>query len=207
MHPMRIAVAALALFNVLFFGWAKLSDSKPSPTVSSSQLAALKLIAARGLSPIRCMSLGPFADSALLSAPNVALSAAGLVSRVRRVERSVSGGWWVYIGSQNSRSQRQQAMARLRRAGIVEVAEITFAPGDERISAGIFGDHEHAMLTAAKITTARLTPTIEERTSLATDWWLDVDVKRELAPPAVKTLTTGVSGLAWTECPPSPVSG
>jgi hypothetical protein len=204
---MRIAVGALLLFNLLFFGWAKLSDSKLSPTVSAPQLAALQLIPAHGLLPTRCMSLGPFTSNALLTAPTAALSAAGLFSRARRAEHSVSSGWWVYVGGQNSGAQRRLAMTRLRRAGVTEIAEITLAPGDERISAGIFSDHERAMFTAAKVITARLTPTVEERTSSTSDWWLDADIKREVAPPAVSTLKTTVAGLAWSECPPSPASG
>ena len=210
MRRMRIAVGALLLFNLLFFGWAKLSDSKPSPTVSAPQLAALKLIPAHGLLPTRCMSLGPFTDNASLAASTAALSAAGLVARSRKAEHSVSGGWWVYIRGQESRAQRRLAMTRLRRAGVTEIAEITLAPGDERISAGIFSDHEHAMFTAAKVITARLIPTVEERTSSASDWWLDSDIKREMALPAVNTLTTEAAaapGLAWSECPPSPASG
>jgi hypothetical protein len=203
MRHMRIAIAALVLFNLLFFGWAKLSESKPSPTVSAPQLATLKLIPAQGLLPTRCMSLGPFTDNALLTAPTAALSAAGLVPRARRAEHSVSGGWWVYVGGQISRSQRRLAMARLRRAGVTEIAEITLAPGDERISAGIYSDHERAMFTAAKVITARLTPTVEERTSSASDWWLDADIKREASLPPVNTLTTTVPGVAWSECPPA----
>jgi hypothetical protein len=207
MRHMRIAVAVLLLFNLLFFGWAKLSDSRPSPTVSAPQLATLKLIPAHGLLPTRCMSLGPFADAAALTAPAAVLTTGGLATRSRKAERTVNSGWWVYIGGQNSRAQRRLAMARLRRSGVTEIAEITFAPGDERISAGIYSDHERAMFTAAKVITARLTPTVEARTSSATDWWLDADIKREVALPAVSTLTTTVPGVAWSECPPSPASG
>jgi hypothetical protein len=60
------------------------------------------------------------------------------------------------------------------------------------------------MFTAAKVITARLTPTVQERTSSTSDWWLDADLKREVALPPVNTLTTPVPGLGWTECPPSP---
>ena len=207
MRHMRIAVGALVLLNLLIFGWAKMTELKQSPTVSAPQRSTLQLIPARALLPTRCMSLGPFADAASLNAPAAALSTGGLTARRRKAEHSVSSGWWVYIGGQNSRAQRRLAIARLRRSGVTEVAEITFAPGDERISAGIFSDHERAMFTAAKVITARLTPTVEERTSSASDWWLDADLKREAALPPVNTLTTAVPGLAWTECPPSPASG
>jgi hypothetical protein len=210
MPRMRIAVAALLLLNVLLYGWAKLSDSRPAATISEPQLATLKLIPAKVLSPTRCMSLGPFGSNSELTTPAAALAGNGLKARNRQAEHAVSGGWWVYVNGLGSRFDRRRALARLRRAGVSEVAEISFAPGDERISAGIYSDHERAMFIAAKVITAQLKPTVEERTSSVSDWWLDTDIQREATLPVVSTLIAGTKvaqGLAWSECPPPSAGG
>ncbi len=203
---MRIAVGALVLLNVLIFGWLRMSDSKPTLAVSAPQLTALKLVPAQALSLNRCMSLGPFTDPTTLNAPAAALASRGFVTRSRRAEHSVSGGWWVYVGGLSAAQQRQQAIARLRRANVKEVAEISFGAGDERISAGIFSDHERALRIAELVKSALLIPTVEERLSTASDWWLDADIKRESALPAVATLvaaTPATAALGWSDCPPA----
>lgn len=210
MSRMRIAAGVLLLLNVLIFGWTRLSSSRPTAVVSEPQLGALKLVAAQALSPTHCMSLGPFLDPTTLGAPAAALATHGLPARSRMAQHNVSGGWWVYIAGLPSKAQRRRAMENLKRAGVKEVAEITLSEGNQRISAGIFSDHDHALAVATMVRRAQLEPVVEERVTSASDWWLDADIKRESTPPALASLaapTRATASVGWAECPPSAGGG
>ena len=209
MGGVRIIAVVLLLSNLMFFGWSLLPSAQPTG-VTSEQSSDLQLKPAIALAPTRCLSLGPFSDAAALSAPVTALTARGVEARSRMSESITNNGWWVYVSGLKPASQLRAAMTKLRKAGIKDVAEIDFGAGDERLSVGIFSDHDRALSAAGVARTVRLSPTIEERQRATNEWWLDADIKREVSPPQAALLFSTTStqlAPSWSECPPKAAGG
>jgi hypothetical protein len=202
MRGMRIFVVSLLLVNIAFFAWTRRPTTEATAT-TRVESAAPALSAPQQLSPLRCQTMGPFPNAEDLAVPAAALKVRGLSSRTRRTEKGVNNGWWVYVAGLTSPAQLRAAENRLRKAGIKDVAEISFSNGDDRISVGIFSEHDRALNAADIARASNLTPTIEERLKSSSEWWLDIDLKRELAPPTVAALLGASSTqrtAAWTDC-------
>ena len=138
-------------------------------------MAPLQLAAARSAPATRCQSLGPFTDSTQMLSVSAALTARGIGSLVRQVERKVADGNWVYIDGLTSIAERQRVLQKLKRSGLRDVAEMTDPQYSDRISAGIFIDPSGAEERAASVRAAGFEPKVEERHRAVPERWLNVE--------------------------------
>ena len=137
---MRFVVFVLVIANVGFFGWSYWQGAQAQPVQPPAAVAPLQLATARTMPATQCRSLGPLHDSEQALAVSAALTARGVGSLVRQIDRKVTEGNWVYIDGIKSVAERQRALQKLRRAGLRDVAEMPGAQYAGRISAGIFVD-------------------------------------------------------------------
>ena len=201
---MRIAVLVLLLANLGFFSWSYLQGSQPAEVPPPPAVASLQLAASRAAPATRCQSLGPFTDSTRMLSVSAALTARGIGSLVRQVERPVTDGNWVYIDDLKGAADRQRVLQSLKRAGLRDVAEMTEPQYAGRISAGIFMDPRGADERAASVRAAGFTPKIEVRQHVVPERWLNVEWPIGAAPIAPAELGVAEGGdvhLSWAECP------
>ena len=201
---MRIVVLVLLLANLGFFGWSYLQGAQAEEAPAPAAVAPLQLAAARSAPATRCQSLGPFTDSTQMLSVSAALTARGIGSLVRQVERKVTDGNWVYIDGLKSVAERQRALQKLKRAGLRDVAEMSDAQFSDRISAGIFMDPRGAEERAANVRAAGFEPKIEERQHAVPERWLNVEWNVGAAPivPAELGLAVAAdSPVSWADCP------
>jgi hypothetical protein len=207
---MRNFVYALLAANLLFFGWARWLDV-PSPARSNAaDGAALQASAAKPGPPAHCLSLGPFTDANQVFTTSAALTARALNAQVRQLEHRVTTGWWVYVGGLASAGVRQGARQKLNQAGIHDVGSVPGELASDRISVGIFSEHDGALKRAAEVEAAHLTPTIEERQKTVAERWLNVEFQHDAAPPAPAELGVATGNdppPTWVECPVPAASG
>jgi hypothetical protein len=207
---MRVLIYVLLLANLLFFGWARWVDSPVPRRGDAAATAALQAGAAQPRAPTRCLSLGPFTDSNQVFTTSAALTARALSAQVRQLEHKTTSGWWVYVGGLGSAAVRQGARNRLTKAGIRDVGSVAGEVAGDRISVGIFSEHEGALKRAAEVEAANVTPTIEERQRSVAEHWLNVQFQRDATPPAPAELgitSNNDPAPSWVECPIPAASG
>lgn len=226
---MRALLLALALFNLLFFGWSHWID-KPSagrsgatgvsalqlapepvamPSAAVSPAAPPALTGAAAAAPaatsaaVRCATLGPIADRAAASAVITALQARNLSPRLREAKAEAADGYWVYIDNLRDAVERTRALKRLARAGVNDAAALA---SSGQVSVGLFSEKTGADMRAAAVRSAGLEPVIEARTRQVNEYWFDVSLADDIPLPAVSALIAGLdipTEPAWRACPAS----
>ena len=226
---MRALVLALALINLLFFGWSYWID-KPqalgtnATTIPQLQLAPAAEPAATDPAPTaatplastpapaapptatasaasRCASLGPLTDQAAATAVNTALLARNLNPRQRLASGQIPDGYWVYIDNLRDGAARSRALKRLARAGVNDAAALA---SSGQVSVGLFSEKSGADMRAAAVRAAGLEPVTESRTHAQNQYWFDVDLANDIPLPAVAAVVAGLNveaEPAWRACP------
>jgi hypothetical protein len=212
MRAVRIVTVMLLLVNICFFGWSYWQGAQADelPASASAPVAPLQLATVRSAAATHCQSLGPFTDSAQMLSVSAVLTARGLGSLVRQVERKVPDGTWVYIDGLKSIAERGRVVQKLRRAGIHDVAEMPEADYSERVSAGIFLDPKGAEQRAAQVRAAGFEPKVEERQRTVAERWLNVEWSVGATPATPTELGASESAQAaigWVDCPAAASSG
>jgi hypothetical protein len=201
---MRILVLVLVLANLGFFGWSYWQGAQAEDAPVSATVAPLQLATARVAPATHCQSLGPFSDSTQMLSVSAALTARGIGSLVRQVERKVPDGNWVYIDGMKSVADRQRALQKLKRSGLRDVAEMSDAQYIERISAGVFLDPNGAQERAAKVRAAGFEPVVEQRLRVVAERWLNVEWNvgsTPIAPADLGVPASAEAPLSWADCP------
>lgn len=207
---MRIVVLILLLANICFFGWSRLQGARATVASPQPQIPSLQLATARQAPTTQCHSIGPFSEEKQMQSVAAALTARGIGSLARTVERQLPNGQWVYIEGFNSATDRQHALQKLKHAGLKDVAEMSDPQYSGRISAGIFFDPKGAQSRAARVRDAGFQPVIEERLRTVSERWLDVElnVGIEPMPPAeLGVVGPTAATITWSDCTPRAGSG
>jgi len=213
-NPARLATVrnlliALAVVNLLFFGWSHWIDKPAAGQHPIAGVPAIRVVA-EGAAPaaavptpaanVRCASLGPLPDEVVASVVGTALRARNFTPRERDVQTEQADGYWVYIDNLRDASSREQALKKLARAGVRDAAALT---NSGQVSVGLFSAQAGANLRAAAVRAAGLEPVIEARTHQVKEYWFDIDVASDTPLPAVNTLVQGLNLAAppaWGAC-------
>jgi hypothetical protein len=224
-RAVRVAVYALVLINLLYFGWAEWIDvpapPPPSPIAGlprltlASDLPAAKRPAAGSKMVLetpapQCVSVGPFDDPAIAAQAGDVLKAKSFAPQQRAVESPAVRRFWVYLDAFRSDASEMRVLHRLERAGIDDAEAMPASAGGRRVSLGLFTDHDRAGRRMKAVQSMGFKPVMTERILPGMVYWLDLTLPNaSTAVPLkdVSTLEPGGSGsvISVQRCP-SPTS-
>ena len=205
----RVIVIALLACNLILLGVHTLGnrsgavDEVPAQTPDETP----PLVLLRELGPAgspggdrQCFSAGPFETRSATDAARGEL--APLVDRVveRESETLIELGYWVSLPPMPSFSTAGAALQQLRDAGLQDLAVVTDADGEYRVSLGYFLDENNARRRRNRVrdlgfeASTRLVRETEPR------YWLDYDQPRK-SPPASIILGDRLSRSLHREIP------
>jgi hypothetical protein len=146
------------------------SGSRPSapPTDDSGALLA---------NVKRCISVGPFRDVAEAAHAASTLRSGGYDPRQRVAEGEVWAGVWVYLPLPPTRPAVDQALAKLKSAGIEDALEMPGPNDNPVISLGLFSDQKRADSRVAQAQALGFNPGISDRKRTGNVYWIDIDLK------------------------------
>jgi hypothetical protein len=122
----------------------------------------------------------------------------------RQYDRKVGDGIWVYIDGLTTAKARDQAIIKLRLAGVRDVVDVTNAGFPNRISAGVFVETAGANDRADRVRRAGFDPIVEERKRSVSERWLNAEFAGGVNPPGSLELgiPEGVAKMVtWIDCP------
>ncbi len=162
-------------------GPAAAGSAGPGPGTTIAGAAAGAATAFTGAAPAvaaeRCMTVGPFKDVSAAARAAGTLRGGGYDPRQRVVDGEVWSGVWIYVPVSGSRTATEQAVAKLKAAGIQDGLQMP-GPGDTPvISLGMYSDPKRARNRVAQIKALGLNPGVADRKRTGNLYWIDVDLK------------------------------
>lgn len=224
----RVAVYALLLVNLLYFGWAELIDvpgpPPPDPTASLPRLhlasdlppakrAALASKMSLDKPATQCVSIGPFEDPAIAAKAVTVLRAKSFAPQQRTAESPAIRRFWVYLDGFRSDVTEMRVLHRLEHAGIDDAEAMPADAGGLKVSLGLFTDRDRAGLRAKAVRAMGFKPVTTERMLPGTVYWLDLTLPNASAAVPLNDVSSlevggGSSGISVQPCasasPPSP---
>jgi len=217
----RASFLILLLGNILFLAWSlwvaapASSDLAPAPpgdprSMQLTKEAAPHAAAGAAARPDRsaraamatCVSFGPFADDASLTAASQRLEALGYTARRRTATDDVPAGQWVSVADLATPEDAANALNALRRSGLADAYVVTdSAPGSTTISVGLFSDPAGAAEAADSVRRAGLQPRVTERMRTAEVTWLDIDRQANEGLPDIADVGGAHESLQVRACP------
>jgi len=218
----RASFLILLLGNILFLAWSlwvaapASSDLAPAPpgdprsmqlTKEAAPHAAATGAAARPDRSARaamatCVSFGPFANDASLTAASQRLEALGYAARRRSATDDVPAGQWVSVADLATPEDAANALNALRRSGLADAYVVTdSARGSTTISVGLFSDPAGAAEAADSVRRAGLQPRVTERMRTAEVTWLDIDRQANEGLPDIADVGGEHESLRVRACP------
>ena len=177
------------------------SDEAPPPPAPTPVLSSVAG---------RCISVGPFDDSAAADRSASVLQQKGFTPRQRSTEGEISKGFWVFIGGLKSDHDVQGVLRTLEQSH-VDDARVMPDTGDvHQVSVGLFSDRERAEHRAQLVRKVGIEPEVAERKVPGTVFWMDVDLPTGAAVPNPQDLASqggaaagGASAVQIVPCPTS----
>lgn len=226
--PVRVAVYALLLVNLLYFGWAELIDVPPPPPPNpTASLPRLKLVSdvppaqraaqaskmALDKPVAQCVSVGPFDDPVIAAKAVTVLRAKSFAPQQRAAESPDVRRFWVYLDGFRSDVTEMRVLHKLERAGIDDAEAMPVSAGGLKVSLGLFTDREHAGRRAKAVQAMGFHPVTTERILPGTVYWLDLTLPNASTAVPLKDVSDlqpkgGSSGISVQPCPsasPPPV--
>ena len=220
-RAVRVAVYALVLINLLYFGWAEWIDvpAPPPPSVTAalprltlvSDLPAAKRAAlgrkmALQTPPQQCVSVGPFDDPAVATQALAVLKTKSFAPQQRAVEMPAVRRFWVYLDAFRSDASEMRVLRRLERAGIEDAEAMPPAVGGRRVSLGLFTDRDRAARRMKSVQTMGFRPVMTERMLPGTVYWLDFTLPNASTAVPLKDVSSlelrgGSSLISVQPCP------
>ena len=220
--PVRAAVLALVLANVLFFGWAEWVDVPAPPPASPIAglprltlvaelppdkrvaLAAMQMVLEKP-KPV-CVSVGPFDDPAIAAQAAALLKAKSFALQQRAVEDPAVRRFWVYLEGFSSDAAEMRVLHRLERAGIDDAEAMPADAGGRRVSLGLFTDRIRAERRARAVRTIGFRPAMSERMLPGTVYWLDLTLANSKVAVPLNDVSAlvpggGSSAISLKPCP------
>jgi len=185
----RTLCLVLVLANVGYFAWHSWIVPPTEPTLVVPQ-RSVPLMLGREAPPLppltdrvpvqstgaRCFSVGPFIDLTETVRAASSLLRNGLEPRQRAVEGTVWAGYWVALESIKTFKDADEAVTRLRKAGI---ADSYIMPGNPSsgvtVSLGLFTERRRAMTRVDEVRALGFDPKLNVRQRTGTVYWIDVD--------------------------------
>lgn len=218
---MRVAVYALLLVNLLYFGWAELIDvpapPPPDPTANLPRLTlasdlppAKRAALASKMSldePVaQCVSIGPFDDPAIAAKAVTVLRAKSFAPQQRAAESPAIRRFWVYLDGFRSDVTEMRVLHRLERAGIDDAEAMPADAGGLKVSLGLFTDRDRAGRRAKAVRSMGFKPVTTERMLPGTVYWLDLTLPNASTAVPLKAVSDlepggGSSGISVQPCP------
>ena len=125
----------------------------------------------------RCVSVGPFRDVSETARAASTLRGGGYDPRQRVAEGEVWAGVWVYLPLPSARPAVEQALAKLKAAGIDEALEMPGPNEGSVISLGLFSETKRAQSRVAQAQALGFNPGIADRKRNGNVYWIDIDLK------------------------------
>lgn len=217
---MRVAVYALVLVNLLYFGWAELIDvpgpPPPDPTARLPRLtlasdlppakrAALATKMALDKPATQCVSIGPFDDPAVAAKAVAVLRAKSFAPQQRAAESPAVRRFWVYLDGFRSDATEMRVLHRLEHAGIDDAEAMPADAGGLKVSLGLFTDRDRAGRRAKAVRSMGFKPVTTERMLPGTVYWLDLTLPNASAAVPLKDVSNlevggGSSGISVQPC-------
>lgn len=165
--------------------------------------------------PLRCRSVGPFADEATTSTVAQRLQARGWTTRERNVESATPDSYCVYVSNLHDAAAQRRMIASLNAAGIRDAAIMTEPAQSDRVSVGVFADQAHAVRRAEQVRALGLKPTLQVHQRTLMQRWLDVELNVGDSDPSPEQLLQGTSNsdgssrgtVQVADCPGASPSG
>ena len=202
---MRSLSLLLILCNALFFVWAQLIDvhinpldratatrTNPPPRIvlarevrkDPEQTAAVQQPAAPAptvtpageSSELGCTSVGPFANLPQAAQAQAALRGAGFEPRQRLEQGELWVGYWVTVRSFPNRDAAEEALQRLKDAGINDIYLMPGADPANVLSLGVFTEFQRAQRRVEEALALGLQPQIDDRKQMGQVYWIDADL-------------------------------
>ena len=220
-RAVRVAVYALVLINLLYFGWAEWIDVPPPPPKSSiaglprltlasdlppAKREALDRKMALQTPPQQCVSVGPFDDPAIAAEALAVLKAKSFTPQQRAVEMPAVRRFWVYLDAFRSDASEMRVLHRLERAGIDDAEAMPPAVGGRRVSLGLFTERDRAGRRMKAVQTMGFKPVMAERMLPGTVYWLDFILPNSSTAVPLKDVSSlepggGGSAISVQPCP------
>lgn len=218
---MRVAVYALVLANLLYFGWAEWVDvpapPAPSPIAALPRLqlvsdlppakrAAMASKMTLKTPPAECVSIGPFDDPAIATQAAMLLKAKSFAPHQRTAEAPAIRRYWVYLEGFKSDAAQMRVLHKLERAGIDDAEAMPPDAGGRKVSLGLFSDQDHAGRRAKVVKAMGFKPVTTERMLPGTVYWLDLAVPGGAAAVPLQAVSSlesggGSSAIGAQPCP------
>jgi hypothetical protein len=216
---MRVLALLLILANVCFWFWAHyvdVPDSLPVAKVIAPAQAPPRLVlanerpdaaqqAAAITNQLSCVSVGPFVEDDEWQAAAKRLEDAGFTSTERQTEGDIFAGYWVSLSGFATKADAEQALLRLRTAGIADAFVMADEAAPNVISLGLYAEQAHAEQRRDAIAKLGFSPELQNRMRRGPVHWLDVALQEpgQLIDPAVlQPKAAGISRLETRACPP-----
>ena len=174
---------------------APLAEDAPRPGTN----AAVLLTNVR-----RCVSVGPFRDVSETARAASTLRGGGYDPRQRVAEGEVWAGVWVYLPLPSARPAVEQALAKLKAAGIDDALEMPGPAEGSVISLGLFSEPKRAQSRVAQAQALGFNPGIADRKRSGNVFWIDIDLKPTdalLNPSDLKSESGRIVRLEVKACP------
>jgi hypothetical protein len=157
----------------------------------------------------RCITVGPFRDVSEASRAAATLRGGGYDPRQRVVDGEVWAGVWVYLPVPANRAANDQALAKLKAAGIDDALEMPGPADSSVISLGLFSEQKRAQARVAQAQSLGFNPGIADRKRSGNVYWIDIDLKPTdglLNPADLQAEAGHISRLEVKACP-APATG
>jgi len=184
---MRGLLVLLVLANGGFCAWSRWVAVPPEP-LARQQAATQRLVLASEapdapplpsfrLDPgVSCASIGPFLDLTEAARASTALREAGLEPRQRATDGPVWAGFWVSLPGLADAEAAEQAVQRLRQAGIGDAYVMPAEGAGPVVSLGLYTEEPRALRRADEVRALGYAPEVSARQRTGTVYWIDVDV-------------------------------
>jgi hypothetical protein len=125
----------------------------------------------------RCISVGPFRDVSEAAHAATTLRGGGYDPRQRVADGEVWAGVWVYLPLPPSRAAGDQALTKLKAAGIDDALEMPGPNDGSVISLGLYSEPRRAQARVAQAQALGFNPGIADRKRTGNVYWIDIDLK------------------------------
>ncbi|NOT88616.1 MAG: hypothetical protein HOP03_10570 [Lysobacter sp.] len=129
--------------------------------------------------PERCISLGPFADTAALATAQTALRPGALRLRTRETQAGGERGWRVYLPAAADRAAANANADKLKAAGFSDLLVVGDGAEANSIALGRFSGEARAQQHAAALRAAGFEAKAEALGEARTARWIDVALKAD----------------------------
>lgn len=178
------------------------SGTRPAPVAAPAPppaATATEQTAPPPTAPERCVSFGPFAEAAALTAAQTALRPFALRLRARETQAGGERGWRVYLPAAADRTAANASADKLKAAGFNDLLVVGEGAEANSIALGRFSGEARAQQHAAALRAAGFEAKAEPLGEARTTRWIDVAIKAD-ADLAAARRASGAAQSRAVDC-------